>query len=271
MCCRETPSSRQMRAFAVGALTGDTVWRMDNDWARDKLEEFMATCAEYRRLHDSIPTGAYWDEGLMRPITNVVERQLPTVSRVIEALDASLLSDDFGVSELYSGLSSTESTTRKALAVLEDRDEWREHLSPEGPALAANGLHQWIWGAAAQFWDAGQYEAAVEYGAKSLNAHIQQKSRMTISDRELASEVFSPRLRSTNVRLWLPGERETETWRSRQDGLHLLAMGAFAGIRNVVAHSVMAGWSQQEALEYLAVLSVVARWVEETEVVVPEV
>jgi hypothetical protein len=46
-------------------------------------------------------------------------------------------------------------------------------------------------------------------------------------------------------------------------------MSAFAGIRDVVAHSVAAGWSQQEALEYLAVLSVVARWVDETEVVEP--
>lgn len=236
---------------------------------RAKLEEFMATCEEYRRLHARIPAGSYWDERLMRPIANLVERQLPTVRRIIEALDDSLLSDDFGVSEAYIGLSSTESTTRQALAVLEDRDEWEEHLSPEGPSLAANNLHEWIWGAAAQFWDAGQYEAAVEYGAKSLNAHIQQKSSMSIADRELASETFSPKSSATNVRLWLPGPRDVETWRSRQDGLHLLAMGAFAGIRNVVAHSVTAGWSQQEALEYLAVLSVVARWVEETEVVAP--
>lgn len=243
---------------------------MDNDWVRAKLEEFMATCDEYRRLHGQIPAGSYWDEGLMRPITNLVERQLPTVRRIIEALDESLLSDDFGVSELYIGLSGTETTTRKALAVLEDRDEWRERLAPDGPALAANGLHEWIWGAAAQFWDAGQHEAAVEYGAKSLTAHIQQKSRMSIADRELAREVFSPKASATNVRLWLPGPREVDTWRSRQDGLHLLAMSAFAGIRNVVAHSVTAGWSQQEALEYLAVLSVVARWVEETEVVEPE-
>ena len=141
---------------------------MNNDWVRTKLEEFLATCEEHRRLRDRIPPGRYWDEGLMRPITNMVERQLPTVRRIIETLDASLLSDDFGVSGVYGGLGSTETTTRKALAVLEDRDEWREHLGPEGPALAAEGLHNWIWGAAAQSWDAGQHEAAVESAAKSL-------------------------------------------------------------------------------------------------------
>jgi uncharacterized protein (TIGR02391 family) len=243
---------------------------MDNDWVRTKLEEFLATCQEYRRLEGRIPPGTYWDEGLMRPITNTVERQVPTVRRIIEALDASLLSDGFGVSELYSGLSATETATRKALAVLQDRDDWSRHLAPDGPALAAGSLHEWIWGAAAQFWDAGQYEVAVEYGAKSLNAHIQKKCGMSTADRELASEVFSPKPSAKNVRLWLPGPRDLDGWRSRQDGLHLLAMGAFAGIRNVVAHSVVAGWSQQEALEYLAVLSVVARWVEDTEVVGPE-
>lgn len=92
---------------------------------------------------------------------------------------------------------------------------------------------------------------------------------MSLADRELATEVFSPKPSTRNARLRLPGPRDLDTWRSRQDGLHLLAMSAFAGIRNVVAHSLTAGWSQQEALEYLAVLSVVARWVEETEIVKP--
>lgn len=243
---------------------------MDNDWVRAKLEEFLKTCQEYRRLEARIPPGDYWDENLMRPITNTVEQQVPTVRRIIEVLDRSLLFDRFGESEQYNGLSATETATRKALAVLEDQDEWSERLAPDGPALAAISLHEWIWGAAAQFWDAGQYETAVEYGAKSLNAHVQQKSGMGTSDRELASEVFSPKPSTKNVRLWLPGPRDVDTWKSRQDGLHLLAMGAFAGIRNVVAHSVTAGWSQQEALEYLAVLSVVARWVEETEVMAAE-
>ena len=64
----------------------------------------------------------------------------------------------------------------------------------------------------------------------------------------------------------LPGDRSTTTWRSRQDGLHLLSQGAYAGIRNVVVHSHEPQWSEQEALEYLAVLSTVARWTDETEV-----
>jgi hypothetical protein len=86
------------------------------------------------------------------------------------------------------------------------------------------------------------------------------------ADRELVAEVFSPKEKADRTRLWLPGDRSEDTWKSRQDGLHLMAQGAFAGIRNVVVHSNEPGWSEQEALEYLAVLSTVARWTDETEV-----
>jgi Protein of unknown function (Hypoth_ymh) len=42
-----------------------------------------------------------------------------------------------------------------------------------------------------------------------------------------------------------------------------LGAGAHAGIRNVAAHA-NTPWAEHEAIEYLAVLSVIARWVEET-------
>lgn len=137
----------------------------------------------------------------------------------------------------------------------------------ESPVLAAQTLHRWVWDAAAPFWTAGRHAAAVEQGAKSLTAFIQQKSESRLADRELVSELFSQKSKAGAVRLWLPGERDTNTWRSRQDGLHNLSMGAYAGIRNVAAHTVETGWTEHEALEYLAVLSTVARWADETEVV----
>jgi hypothetical protein len=64
----------------------------------------------------------------------------------------------------------------------------------------------------------------------------------------------------------LPGVKESKNWKSRQEGLHLLAQGAFAGVRNVATHSE-AEWPEQIALENLAVLSAIARWADETETV----
>ncbi len=39
--------------------------------------------------------------------------------------------------------------------------------------------------------------------------------------------------------------------------------GVFLAIRNVAAHEDEVSWTEQEALEHLATLSVIARWIEE--------
>jgi hypothetical protein len=65
-------------------------------------------------------------------------------------------------------------------------------------------------------------------------------------------------------RLHFQGNHADDHWKSRQQGLHLLAQGAFAGIRNIATHDKTA-WTEHEALEHLAVLSVVARWADETD------
>ncbi|MFB9311769.1 TIGR02391 family protein [Nocardioides plantarum] len=155
-----------------------------------------------------------------------------------------------------------------AQGVLTHLDAVAEMNRTESPTLNAKSLHPWVWDAAAAFWTAGHFAAGVETGAKALTAFVQTKSGSRLADREMAADLFSQKAKAGATRLWLPGDRDQDTWKSRQDGLHNLAMGAYAGIRNVAAHSVETGWTEQEALEYLAVLSTVARWAEETEVVV---
>jgi hypothetical protein len=79
-------------------------------------------------------------------------------------------------------------------------------------------------------------------------------------------DVFSPSPPSGGRRrLHFPGDKDEGSWRSRQEGLHLLAQGAYAGIRNISAHEDEE-WTEQQALEYLVVLSVCARWADDTEI-----
>jgi hypothetical protein len=107
----------------------------------------------------------------------------------------------------------------------------------------------------------------VGQAAVSLSAHIAKKAGSSLTERELVAQVFSPSQPGPNqVRLHLRGDKSSRTWKSRQEGLHLLAQGAFARIRNVATHTE-GEWSEQVALEHLAVLSVVGRWADETEVV----
>ncbi|MEV6027780.1 TIGR02391 family protein [Streptomyces sp. NPDC052036] len=64
-------------------------------------------------------------------------------------------------------------------------------------------------------------------------------------------------------RLRFDGDRNTPSWRARQEGAKYLAAGAFLALRNVAAHEDEVTWTEQEALEHLATLSVLARWIEQ--------
>jgi hypothetical protein len=52
----------------------------------------------------------------------------------------------------------------------------------------------------------------------------------------------------------------SDTYKSVQRRAMALAEGVFAGIRNPLSHEADQELSEQEALEYLASLSVLARW-----------
>jgi hypothetical protein len=167
-------------------------------------------------------------------------------------------------------VSDSINALRFGLGMLADQEEWAANLEPDAPTLAADRFHPHVWAAAAPLWDTGQYRVAVGHAATSLSVHIAKKAASSLTERKLVTQVFAiSQPPAGQVRLHLPGDPGSDTWRSRQEGLHQLAQGAFAGIRNVAAHTTDE-WTEQEGLEHLAVLSVVARWSEETRLVEPE-
>lgn len=152
-----------------------------------------------------------------------------------------------------------------ALGLAQSAEEMADFLRPTSPALAADDLHPWIWDPAAPLWAAEAYQDAVLAAARTLNRRLQQKvGRHDIGEYDLAMQAFDlkepvagrPRLRS-------PGDRTSPSWRARQEGAKYMTAGAFLAIRNVAAHEEDTDWGQQEALEYLATLSVIAHWIEE--------
>ena len=128
-------------------------------------------------------------------------------------------------------------------------------------------MHPVIWAAAEPVWETGQYSTAAQSAAVSLSAHIKARVGSHLNERELVQQVFSPDPPKVGqVRLHLPGPPQDKNWQSAQQGLHLIAQGAFAGIRNIAVHG-QTPWTEHEGLEHLAVLSVVARWADQTMVV----
>jgi hypothetical protein len=64
-------------------------------------------------------------------------------------------------------------------------------------------------------------------------------------------------------RLRFPGDRSSDTWRRRQNGGKQFGAGCAEGIRNPAAHDPDLILPEQIALEQLAALSALARWIDE--------
>ncbi|WP_419933265.1 TIGR02391 family protein [Candidatus Poriferisodalis sp.] len=160
----------------------------------------------------------------------------------------------------------TASEAAERLAGILSQADRREAIFPtRGPALRAVGLHGWVWDAARGRWDDGYFRDAVHAAAEA----VQQKTRVRLERRDLSGksvyeQAFSldeaseanPRLRLTVV-----DEEDAESWRSAHLGAMHLGIAVTAGIRNLSGHHAVE-LSEQEALEQLAALSVLARWVD---------
>lgn len=229
---------------------------MNYEWAEIKLEEYLKLCEAVR----SATEFEMWNAKATR-LNDQAELMLYTVEQILLALDPH---DNERMRPPSYG-SKHEERVRRALGALRSREEVEKHLAPTSPELPADQLHPTVWMAASVLWDTGQYRVAVGQAALALATKIKVKAQSKLNDRKLVQDVFSTNPpKADAAKLHVSGARDDEAWKRRQEGLQLLAQGAYAGIRNVSAHEDEE-WSEQQALEYLAVFSVVARWFEETE------
>ena len=148
-----------------------------------------------------------------------------------------------------------------ALGVLDHQEEIAQHLGAKGPVLTAAGLHPWVWQSAAPLWSAS-HQDAVNAAARAVNTHLRSKVGSPLNEVKLTNEAFSHEdPKAGRKRLRFPGPRD-ESWTSRMNGARGLGQACFQGVRNIGTHEDP-DWSEQEALEYLAMFSVLARWIEE--------
>ena len=155
------------------------------------------------------------------------------------------------------------------IGILDQQDDYERILGPAGPTLAANRLHPWVWDAAASLWDGGHYDSAVHAAYKAVERQTQVSiSRLDLDGKALYGQAFSTKDPSPGEkRLRFPDinrTQEPKRWTSAHEGARNLGMGCAQGIRNPQAHP-SPDITEQEALEQLAALSVLARWVEECE------
>jgi len=140
-----------------------------------------------------------------------------------------------------------------------------QSLAPAGPSLQATEWHPWIWTAAESLWRSGHYRAAVAAAAGNLTAQTQAKvQRWDVADDDLMTQALTPKDPEPGKgRLRVQGDWDSQFVRGLQEGLMSYARGAYALIRNPATHDV-AEWLEQDALEQLSALSVLARQIDQT-------
>jgi hypothetical protein len=160
---------------------------------------------------------------------------------------------------------------KRLLARLDSHAEVEEKLGTDlSPRLSAAALHPLIWRGAQAQWSTGHRHEAVLAAAKAVNSHLQAKvSRRDISESDLIRQSFSdkpaepgkPRLKFSSV-------IDYQTRESMRQGVMQFGSGCFAAIRNPVGHlpNDEIELDEQTALERLAALSLLARWIDEAHV-----
>lgn len=156
---------------------------------------------------------------------------------------------------------------QRAQALLMREEELRANLGDDAPRLSASHLHAWVWDGARSLWASGHFREAVVAAGQVVNQRTQIKaSRPDLSETDLFKQTFSldaPKSGAARLRL-LPDDGG-KTYQSLHRGVMAFAEGWFAAVRNPHAHTV-GQLTDDEALEQLAALSMLARWVDEATV-----
>jgi uncharacterized protein (TIGR02391 family) len=158
---------------------------------------------------------------------------------------------------------------QRAIAQLEQQEELDANLGESAPTLSAGSLHPWIWDSCRTLWSTGHYREAVGAAARTLNAKTQQKlGRRDMAEWKLLRNAFQSQPPvAGEPRLRLMPQEDSDTFRSLHEGTGALAQGAFQSLRNMVSHEESEEPEEHIALEQLAVFSVLARRVDDAEVV----
>jgi hypothetical protein len=162
------------------------------------------------------------------------------------------------------GLNNAVSMLR---AFVEDIDA---HLAtPELPGLDPSQFHPWVAGSAAALWADGHRQQAVQTAAAMIETRLKVKLGVhTGSVASLVASAFStkepvegqPRLRFDDV-----GAPGSETFISAHEGAGAFGRGCMLRVRNLYTHA--SGADEQEDLEALAALSLLARWIDSARLV----
>ncbi|MBU8840637.1 TIGR02391 family protein [Mycolicibacterium goodii] len=239
---------------------------MNVDWALEELDKFITMTVMRNGSGSSGGAVVITSRNYTAATDAEVTKQAQVVEKILDRVIPGWRTDIEN--------SKNNRWTRHREAAIRAREELvraeevRENLGENAPDLSAADLHPWIWEGAKSLWQSGHYREAVGGAIRKLNAETQNKvGRRDVSETDLFKQAFSlDEPKAGKSRLRRTKDDGSDTYKSVQRGAMTFAEGVFAGIRNPLSHEAEQELSEQEALEYLAALSVLARWVDQSDV-----
>ncbi|MEY2447044.1 MAG: hypothetical protein QOH79_520 [Acidimicrobiaceae bacterium] len=152
--------------------------------------------------------------------------------------------------------------------ILQAEERARIFPPPAGPRIQADQLHPTVWEAAKLLWSGGHRRAAIQAAGTAVDTQLQAKlNRYDKSGTDLVTLAFKlDPAKPGESRLRLPGyPTGSEAYKSAHQGAMNFGQGCMLAIRNIATHDLDEP-SEQVALERLAALSVLARFIAEAEV-----
>lgn len=235
-------------------------------WAVDELDKFIQQTVMTNNSH----SGQGYVSISNKSSTAASDAEVAKQAQVVEKIFDRVIPNWQTAVEL----SSINRWTRHREAAIRAREELlrqeevRKNIGDDAPEISAANLHQWVWSGASSLWKSSHFRSAVEDACKKVNAETQNKvGRREVSETKLFQEAFSlDAATAGKSRLRRMKPDGSDTYKSMQRGAMALAEGIYAGIRNPFNHEVSDDINEQVALEYLAALSVLARWVDDSTV-----
>lgn len=237
---------------------------MDVEWALEELRKFVAmTVTRSTRGLSNAPIREF--------MTPTPEADIIAQAPVAEAIVDRVIPDWRTAIRKAPSLrwSQLREASQRGITILERQAELREKLGDDAPTLDASRLHPWAWEGARSMWQSRHYSQAVVDALKKVQAETQNKTgRHNVTEADLFNQVFSSNPpKPGEPRLRLRPDDGSETFKNVHRGARSLAEGMFAGVRNLISHTYQeTDVDEQRALEQLAAVSVLARWVYEATV-----
>jgi hypothetical protein len=246
---------------------------VNNELALQQLREFLSYVNDAQSIALEVPPHKRGSSVAYQSALLEMRRRLHVVEAIAKAVgdEESLERVKNGIDGGW-GFDTAEGACHVLIGRIETQALVDDILGPSGPQLAASQLHPWVWNAAVDLWDDGHFSNAVIAAASAVfDRHLPAKLgyESPQGGADLITKAFSLNLpTSSEARLRFTDLAEgTQAWKSAHEGAMYFGRGCALGIRNVTTHGATP--SEQEALEALASLSLLARWIDEAKVVTP--